>query len=135
MSHFTVIMFTTICVLILPVSLLTAPSLGAFAAAYSSLRVLALVAVIALGCTLIAYSVMNIWQPHVSATEAGLIYCVEPLFASVFALFMPGWLSKFAAIDYANEHVTMNLVMGGGLITAANIFIQMEAMWRRRKLD
>ena len=85
-----------------------------------------------LACTLAAYSLMNYWQPHVSATEAGLIYCVEPIFASLLAGFLPGWLSQFAAIDYANEKLTRQLVIGGSLITVANVLIQLEA-WRQRR--
>ncbi len=132
-SHFTVIMFFMISLLILPVAIVTKPAGHSLFAAYHSSAVLALAAVITIGCTLVAYTVMNVWQPHVTATEAGLIYCVEPLCASVFALFLPGWLSRFAQIDYPNEHLTVNLLVGGGLITAANVFIQIEAMLTRRK--
>jgi hypothetical protein len=67
---------------------------------------------------------MNHWQRHVTATEAGLIYCIEPVFASVFAWFLPGWFSSWAAVEYANENPTLNLLIGGGLITAANIIVQ-----------
>ncbi len=132
-SHFTVIMFAAITILVLPVALYTAPATGAFVAAYNSKEILALVAVLTFGCTLLAYTVMNVWQPHVTATEAGLIYCVEPLYASFFALFLPAWLSRFAGIDYRNEHLTTHLLIGGGLITAANVLIQVEAMRQRRK--
>jgi len=94
--------------------------------------VLALVAAIVLICTLGSYTMMNLWQPHVTATEAGLIYCVEPVCASAFAAFLPGWISKFAHIDYANERITNNLIMGGALITLANVLIQLDAMRQRR---
>jgi drug/metabolite transporter (DMT)-like permease len=132
-THFTVVMFATIAVLIAPVAVFTAPSAEAFVAAYAPVEVLALVAGIVFICTLAAYMMMNVWQPHVTATEAGLIYCVEPVCASVFAAFLPGWISKFANIDYANEHLTSNLIIGGALITAANVLIQLEAMRQRRK--
>ena len=131
-GNFTVVMFATIVVLIAPIALLTAPAPRAMLTAYSSGHVLLLVGALSLACTLAAYSLMNYWQPHVSATEAGLIYCVEPLFTSVFAAFLPGWLSAFAGINYANEKITRALLIGGGLITAANILIQVEA-WRQRK--
>ena len=78
---------------------------------------------------------MNVWQPHVTATEAGLIYCVEPICASMFAAFLPGWISRFANIDYANERLTHHLLIGGTLVTAANVLIQVEAMLRRRKAN
>ena len=67
---------------------------------------------------------MNKWQRHVTATEAGLIYCVEPVFASCFSLFLPGWFSSWAHIHYTDEHLTQRLLIGGGLITAANIWLQ-----------
>jgi drug/metabolite transporter (DMT)-like permease len=132
-THFTVIMFATIAVLAAPVVVFTAPSAHAIVRAYSSREVLALVGVLTLACTLAAYMLMNVWQPHVTATEAGLIYCVEPICASLFAVVAPGRLSRFADIDYANERITMNLLIGGGLITAANVLIQIEAMRQRRK--
>jgi drug/metabolite transporter (DMT)-like permease len=133
--NFTVVMFATIVVLIAPVALLTAPSLQAVAVAYQSREALLFAGVLTLACTVAAYSLMNYWQPHVSATEAGLIYCVEPLFASLFAAVLPGWLSIFAGITYSNEILTSRLVIGGGLITIANLLIQLEALRQRRKLS
>ncbi|HEY0552593.1 MAG TPA: DMT family transporter [Verrucomicrobiae bacterium] len=132
-THFTVVMFATIVVLIAPVAIFTAPSPRAFVRSYASVEVLALVGVLTLACTLTAYMLMNIWQPHVTATEAGLIYCIEPICASLFAVVLPGWLSRFADINYANERITMNLLIGGGFVTAANVLIQIEAMRQRRK--
>src|SRR6267143_1405326 len=82
-------------------------------------------------CTVVSYGLMNHWQPRVTATEAGLIYCAEPLFASVFALFLPGWLAGPARINYANETLTRNLLVGGGLITLANILIQIPGRRNR----
>ena len=132
---FTVIMFAVISLLMLPVVIFAAPSARAVFAAYQPPEVIGLVAVIVLACTLGAYTVMNIWQPHVTATEAGLIYCVEPLCASLFAAVLPAWISRFAHINYPNEHVTIHLLIGGGLITAANVLMQIEAMLQRRKAE
>jgi hypothetical protein len=69
---------------------------------------------------------MNRWQRLLPATEAGLIYTTEPVFASLFALFMPLWLSALLPIHYSNEQATENLLLGGGLITAANVLIQLQ---------
>lgn len=77
-------------------------------------------------CTLGSFIIMNTWQPKISATEAGLIYCVEPLFASLMALFLPALLSAWALINYPNEHLTWHLLLGGGLITLANVLIQIN---------
>lgn len=75
-------------------------------------------------CTLGGYQLMVRWQPKITETEAGLIYCFEPVFASVMALFLPAWFSVWAGIGYANEVVTWQLMVGGGLITLANVILQ-----------
>jgi drug/metabolite transporter (DMT)-like permease len=79
-------------------------------------------------CTVGAFSLMNTWQPKITATEAGLIYCLEPLFASFMALFLPGLFSCWAGFAYPNETLTLNLLVGGGLITAANVLIQLKPL-------
>jgi drug/metabolite transporter (DMT)-like permease len=81
---------------------------------------------LALFCTIGAYSLMNHWQPRITATEAGLIYCIEPIFGSVFALFLPGLFSILAGIAYPNELLTPTLLIGGGLITIANVILQLR---------
>jgi drug/metabolite transporter (DMT)-like permease len=77
-------------------------------------------------CTLGSLSLMNAWQPKISTTEAGLIYCVEPIFASLMALFLPAWMSRWAGLDYPNETATWTLLAGGALITGANVLIQIR---------
>lgn len=131
-TNFTVVMFATITVMLAPLVLATAPTVGAVFTAYQSPPALAFAGLLTVACTLGAYTLMNVWQPHVSATEAGLIYCVEPIFASLLAAFLPGWFSRFAGIDYANERLTRELLLGGGLITVANVLIQFES-WRQRR--
>jgi hypothetical protein len=69
---------------------------------------------------------MNAWQPKITATEAGLIYCVEPIFASVMALFLPAVFSAWAGINYPNELATWTLLVGGGLVTLANVILQLR---------
>lgn len=75
-------------------------------------------------CTLLTFTAMNVWQPYVTATQAGLIYCLEPVFAAAFALFLPGWLSVWLGISSPNEPFTESLVTGGVLILAANMLVQ-----------
>ena len=77
-------------------------------------------------CTLGSFVLMITWQPRITATEAGLIYCAEPLFASVMALFLPAIFSRVAGLDYANEQLTWHLLLGGGLITLANVLLQLK---------
>jgi drug/metabolite transporter (DMT)-like permease len=125
-NHFSLVMFTVMALCPLPVVGLTAQQPADCLRAYSSGATLGMLAVLVLPCTLGGYLLMNHWQPRVSATQAGLIYCVEPVFASLTALFVPAWLSRWADISYANERVGINLLTGGGLITAANILIQVH---------
>jgi drug/metabolite transporter (DMT)-like permease len=126
--HFTVVMFFGIALLLVPCALFTAPAMSAIPRAYSTSSVWLVMSSLIVICTLGAYLLMNRWQRYVTATEAGLIYCVEPVAASLFALFLPGMLSKLAGIDYANEILTWRLLLGGALVTGANVLIQFEAM-------
>lgn len=77
-------------------------------------------------CTLLAFLLMNRWQRHVSATTAGLIYCLEPVFATLLAFFMPEWFSALAHIEYPNEIPSLAMLIGGGLILVANVLM----LWR-----
>jgi drug/metabolite transporter (DMT)-like permease len=77
-------------------------------------------------CTLFAFTIMNKWQPFITTTEAGLLYCSEPVFTALLALVLPGLFSLWGGLSYANETLTLNLLLGGGLITAANVLIQLK---------
>ena len=91
--------------------------------AYTSGPVILLTLILTLFCTTYAYATMVRWQPHVTSTQAGLIYATEPVFATLWALFLPGWFSALAGIAYANEHLTPQFQIGAVLILAANIVI------------
>lgn len=121
------VMFAAIAALAAPVALLTARAAGDFqAAAAGSWSIIASLSALTIVCTVITFTMMNHWQRHVEATEAGLIYCAEPVFASVLALFLPGWLALAGGLAYANESLTWRLLLGGALITVANVLIQMR---------
>ena len=107
-----------------PFACATAPDASAWLRAYDSPAACGFLGIIIVFCTLAAFMVMNIWQRHVTATEAGLVYCAEPVFASLLALFLPGIFSSWAGIHYPNETLTTRLLIGGGLITAANVLLQ-----------
>jgi len=77
-------------------------------------------------CTVFNFLVMNAWQRCVSATEAGLIYSIEPVIATVLAAFLPGWISRFASVGYPNETLTWSLFVGGGLIVGATVLVATE---------
>ena len=120
---FTTVMLLGAGALALPMVCVTAPGAGACVRAFASLPVCGLMLVIILLCTLGSFILMNRWQRHVTATEAGLIYCSEPLFVCLLSLFLPGLLSLWAGVDYPDERVTLRLLAGGGLITAANVLL------------
>jgi drug/metabolite transporter (DMT)-like permease len=77
-------------------------------------------------CTLFNFLIMNAWQRCVSATEAGLIYCIEPVIATFLASFLPGWISRAASISYLNETLTWSLLVGGVLIVGATVLVATE---------
>ena len=103
-----------------------APDAAALVTPWTSPAWLGFTGVLTLLCTLGSFGLMNAWQPKITATEAGLIYCVEPVFGSVMALFLPAVFSVWAGIHYPNELATWTLLVGGGLITAANVLIQLK---------
>ena len=107
-------------------TLATAPDAGALVGPWTSGPWVGFTLILTLFCTLGAFSLMTAWQPKMTATEAGLIYCLEPIFGSVFALCLPALFSAWALIAYANETANWNLLIGGGLITLANVYIQLR---------
>ena len=123
-DNFSVVMFLGMALLSVPLVWANAPGAAACLQAYASVPACGMLAILVVVCTLFAYTLMNRWQRHVTATEAGLIYCFEPVVASVMALFLPAIFSSWAGIHYDNEELTLRLLLGGGLITGANILLQ-----------
>lgn len=60
-------------------------------------------------CTVIAFHFMNQEQPKVSTTIAGVIYCMEPVFATLFSLLLGA------------EDWRWSIGLGGGLILVASL--------------
>lgn len=117
-----VVMFSTITAIFVPMLMLM-DGVGVGARAFSSPVAWIFVAILVGPCTLMSFIWMNRWQPHVSTTTAGLIYCLEPVFTSLFALFVPAWFATMAGVRYANESVTKEMIVGGGLILLANVLV------------
>lgn len=120
------VMFATEGVIFTAMALGTAPSPADCLVPLTSVPWLGFTGLLTLLCTLGAFLLMIRWQPKITATEAGLIYCFEPVFASVMALFLPALFSRWAGFDYPNELMTWQLIAGGGLITFANILLQIN---------
>jgi drug/metabolite transporter (DMT)-like permease len=122
----TLVMFATEAAVFWALAGILAPDTHTLLSPWTSPVWLTFTVILTVFCTLGAFIIMNTWQPKITATEAGLIYCVEPIFGSAMALFLPGIFSLWAGINYANESATLNLLIGGGLITAANVVIQLN---------
>jgi drug/metabolite transporter (DMT)-like permease len=122
----TLVMFAVEAVLFTGLAVGTAPSAADLLVPWTSPVWLGGTLALTLFCTLGSFVLMNMWQPKITATEAGLIYCIEPLFASLLALFLPALLSAWGGFDYPNEQLTWHLLLGGGLITAANVLLQLK---------
>ncbi len=121
------IMFSVQAAAFVALAVFTAPRAGALLAPWLSPSWLGLTGVLTLVCTVGAFSIMTRWQPRITSTQAGLIYCTEPVFASFFVLFAPGLISVMTGLAYANERATWSLVAGGTLVTVANVIVQVRA--------
>lgn len=125
-NHFSFAMFVITALMAIPCALFTMRQPADIAHAFASPSVIALVIVLVLFCTMTAYMMMNRWQPHVTATEAGLLYGIEPVCASLFALFLPNYISHLTGVNYPNERLTLHLFVGGTMIVVANIILQLK---------
>jgi drug/metabolite transporter (DMT)-like permease len=123
-ERLTFVIFATEAVVFGVLTVAVMPNAAALAAPFSSGAWIGLHLMLTFLSTIAAFFLMNAWQPKITATEAGLIYCVEPIFGSAMALFLPAWFSAWAGLSYQNEHLTLSLLIGGGLITFANLLIQ-----------
>ncbi len=126
----TAVMFAVVGTVALAMAAWLAPTVSDLWIPWTSAPWLGFIFALTLLCTIGAYTLMNAWQPKISATEAGLVYCVEPVFASLLALFLPAWFAAWGGFDYPNEVATTHLLLGGGLITAANVLIQLKPLPR-----
>jgi drug/metabolite transporter (DMT)-like permease len=122
----TLVMFSVQAVIFGVLAFASAPHPAALLVPWHSLPWVGFTLALAVFCTLGSYGLMNAWQPKITPTEAGLIYCFEPIFGSLMALVLPGFFSLWAGIAYDNEKATRDLLIGGGLITAANVLIQLR---------
>ena len=122
----TLLMFATDALIFTVMALATAPHVSDVLVPWMSPSWVGFTLLLTGFCTLGAFTIMNKWQPKITATEAGLIYCFEPIFGSIMALFLPAIFSAWAGLSYANELVTWHLLVGGGLITLANVLINLR---------
>jgi drug/metabolite transporter (DMT)-like permease len=94
-----------------------------FSGLYASGPLWMVTGILTLFSTVYGYVTMTRWQPLVSSVQAGLIYATEPVFATVWALFLPGFFSWLGAIDYPNEQVGAGFLRGAAMVLAANLLL------------
>jgi drug/metabolite transporter (DMT)-like permease len=70
--------------------------------------------------TLIAFHLMNVYQPRVPAARAAVIYLLEPVFATAISV----------AVGY--DHFTFHLFLGASLILAGNLLAELAPWFRLR---
>lgn len=131
----TLIMFLVQGLVFLVLAAVSAPSFGAMLVPLTVPAWWGLSVALVLLCTLGSFLLMNRWQREISSTEAGMLYCIEPVFASALALVLPVWLSRWAGIDYPNEVLGTHLLLGGGLILAANVLLQLRPLAQPKVSD
>lgn len=88
-------------------------------------RFFLIIVVLCIFPSLLAFAWMNKYQPRVSAVQAAVIYTMEPVFASSWAMFLPALLGPICMVSYANEQFSLPMVVGGSLVLAANFL----ALW------
>lgn len=84
-------------------------------------RFWSLILVLSVFSSVFAFYLMNSYQHYVSASQAGIIYTLEPVFAAAAAMVLPGLISGALGVQYANETIVLPMLLGGGLIVAANL--------------
>ena len=125
-GRMSIAMFGALALVLAPVWIAHSHSLSDAAVIFATPAIGSTFVSVMLVCSIGAFLLMNRWQPHLDATSAGIIYCAEPVFATLLALFLPIPLGRWLGIEYANEGFTTHLLVGGGLITAANILISIQ---------
>ena len=80
------------------------------------------IAILGLGiiCTAFCFIAQSVVQQYTSPTTTGLIFSLEPIFASIFA------------IVFLGEMLTTQLLIGGGLILLGNLVAQLEQFYAIR---
>jgi drug/metabolite transporter (DMT)-like permease len=118
------VMFITTALVFAVVSILSNRSFDSYKVAAGIGQQFYLIAILVIFCTLLAFNLMNRCQKYIPASEAALIYTLEPVSTSLFATFLPICLSALVGVKYDNERLSMSLLTGGGLILFANLVMQ-----------
>jgi len=61
--------------------------------------------------TIVAMHLMNVYQPQISPATASVVYCLEPVFATLFS------------VGFGVENLTLATISGGGVILTAVLLV------------
>jgi drug/metabolite transporter (DMT)-like permease len=126
MGRVSALAFAITGVLLLPITFATAPTWSHLGLVYASAPAIGCLIALTLVSTLAGMLLMFTFQRRVGAVAAGIVYSCEPVFACLFAFVMPGMISAWAGIAYPNEALSQSLLVGGGLVLAANLLVQLK---------
>lgn len=126
MGRVSALAFAITGVALLPLTFATMPSWQHLGLIYGSAPALGCLVALTLVSTLGGMLLMFTFQRGVGAVAAGIVYSTEPVFACLFAFVMPGVISAWAGIAYPNEALSQSLLVGGGLVLAANLVVQLK---------
>jgi len=70
-------------------------------------------------CSIGAFVGMNKFQPWISAEQAAVVYCLEPIFATLWALWLPRMLAPKMGVAYPAESLNIDFWIGAALILTA----------------
>jgi drug/metabolite transporter (DMT)-like permease len=122
-AHFTVALLATAAVLSIGSGLIEAtrgPGLVDWLARSGAVlrqpRVLGTVAILTVFCTVLAFHLMNVYQPRVPASRAALIYLLEPVFTAVVSI-LAGY-----------DEPTIRLAIGGAMVLGGNLLAE-QSLW------
>ena len=124
-------MFAVMLAIDLPLVAGSGLGLGGLAATLAVPGTAVLTALIVLASTCMPYAIMTCWQREVSSTEAGILYCSEAVFAATSSLFIPGLVAVMLGIAYLNEVPTVTMLLGGGLVLAGAVLVQLAPRWAK----
>jgi drug/metabolite transporter (DMT)-like permease len=96
-----------------------------------SWRFMLLVLLMSVFCTVLAFYWMNKYQGHVTPAQAALIYTLEPIFATLWAMLLPDYFSTLLGLDYPSERPGLELVAGGLFVVFGNAL----ALWPAKKAN
>jgi drug/metabolite transporter (DMT)-like permease len=80
-------------------------------------RVLIELGILTVFPTVLAFHLMNVYQPRVSASRAALIYLLEPVFGAAFS------------VAWGLDKVGWGLLIGGAFILGGNVLVELP-IWR-----